>query len=440
MKLRALFRTLFASPAYAAMVIVTLALGLAAVSITFAVVDTVLLRPLPFARSDRLVTISQKIPYFGSSPTVDTADEFESWRSSGLFESAALIDTAEYTLEGSGHPERIYGASVTEDFFRVFGVQPILGRGFDSDDATPGHNNDVVVLSHQLWLRRFGGDRRLIGKSMLLSGRLMTVIGVMPSGFDFPRLADVSTIMNWAPEQAEFWVPFVITPQTIEAGNFNYYVLGRLRDGVTFERAASRFRASAVHLFQEKEVKYPAYRQVIEQMLGSLVVYVTPLRDAMAWGVRDVLWLLLAAVGLLLILVLFNLGNLLLTRNASQLHAYAVRQALGASRWQLFRQSFFEQVVLVGVASALAIVLMAMGHFRCPRIERKSPAAPIRAAAQSWSDCVVAGDGVGDRGGIRCLVSINSFGCCTQPFIAVAGSLIDERPPDQPSQIVSHGG
>jgi putative ABC transport system permease protein len=183
----------------------------------------------------------------------------------------------------------------------------------------------------------------------------------MPAGFDFPRLADVSMIMNWAPEQAEFWVPFVIGPKLLEQGSFNFYALGRLRDGVTFERAAAQFRATAVHLFKEKEVKYPEYKSVIEQMLGTFVVYVTPLKETMAWGIRDVLWMLLAAVGLVLVLVLFNLGNLLLTRNAQRLREYTVRQALGASRWQLFRQGLLEQTVLVCLASALAMLLTAWG-------------------------------------------------------------------------------
>ncbi len=361
MKHRQIFRSLLASPGYSVMAIFTLALGLAAVGLTFAVVDTVLLRPLPFAKSDRIVTISQRIPFFGSSPTVVTADEFLAWKKTGLLESAALVDTAEYTLEGQGRPERIYGASVTPEFFHVFGLRPFIGRGMTAEDATEGHGN-VIVLSHRLWARRFRSDRNLVGKTIRLSGSApVTVIGVMPAGFDFPRLADVSTIMNWAPERAEFWVPFVITPKLLEQGNFNFYGLGRLRDGVTSKRAAAQFRVSMVDLFRAKEIKYPSYKNMIEQMLPKSTVYVMPLRESMAWGIRDVLWMLLAAVGLLLILVLFNLGNLLLTRNMQRLREYTVRQAMGASRWQLFRQSFVEQMALVGVAAAVAAVLMAWG-------------------------------------------------------------------------------
>ncbi len=354
------WRNLRKAPAFSLIAIGSLALGLTAVGLMFAVVNTVLLRPLPFAKSDRIVTISQKIPLLSSSPAVVTADEFQLWEQAGLFESAALIDTAAYTLDREGHPERIYGASVTPDFFRVFGLQPIVGRGFSAGDAIEGRSH-VIVLSHQLWVRDFARDPGVIGKTILLSGTPMTVIGVMPAGFDFPRLADVSQIMNWAPEQAEFWTPFVITSKTIEDGNFNYYALGRLREGVTAARAAARMLPIAVHLFKEKEIKYPQYKSIIEQMLGSLIVYGTPLQDTMAWGIRDVLWMLLAAVALLWMLVLFNLGNLLLTRNAHRVREYMVRQALGASRWQLSRQNLFEQTALVGSASAIAVVLILWG-------------------------------------------------------------------------------
>lgn len=353
-------RNLRKAPAFSLIAILSLALGLAAVGVMFAVVDTILLRPLPFAESGRIVTISQKVPFLRSSPTVVTADEFQRWQRSGLFQSAALIDTSAYTFEENGRSERIYGASVTPDFFRVFGLQPIAGRGFSADDATEGRSH-VIVLSHQLWARDFASDRQIIGKTIHLSGTAMTVIGVMPAGFNFPRLADVSQIMNWAPERTEFWQPFVITPKIVEGGNFNYYALGRLRDGVTTQRAAAQMLPIAVHLFKEKEIQYPQYKSVIEQMLASLVVYVTPLRDTMGWGIHDVLWMLLTAVAFLLALVLFNLGNLLLTRNAHRIRENTVRQALGASRGQLFRQNLFEQTTLVGLSAMLAASLLALG-------------------------------------------------------------------------------
>jgi hypothetical protein len=293
------------------MAVVTLAIGLTAVTTTFSVVRTVLLRELPFANADRIVTVSQTIPFLGAGPRVSTIEEFQRWQNSGLFESAAAFDSCEYTLEGNGRPERIYGAIVTPDFFRVFNVHPLLGRSLVSDDAAAGRDN-VVVLSHQLWARRFASDPGVVGKKILLSGAPATVIGVMPPGFDFPRLADVSTIMSWAPEQAEFWTSLQVTPKMLDQGDFNYYVLGRLRPGVTAQRAAQALQAIAVRSFREGEVKQPAYRDILEQLIRVFSVNVTPLRDSMSARVREVLWMLFGAVAFLFILVLFNPSNLLL--------------------------------------------------------------------------------------------------------------------------------
>lgn len=357
------------------MAVITLAIGLTAVTTTFSVVRTVLLRELPFADADRIVTVSQTIPFLGAGPRVSTIEEFQRWQNSGLFESVAAFDGAEYTLEANGRPERIYGASVTPDFFRVFNVHPLLGRGLVSDDAAAGHDN-VVVLSHQLWARRFASDPGVVGKKTLLSGAPATVIGVMPPRFDFPRLADVSTIMTWAPEQAEFWTPLQVTPKMLDEGNFNYYVLGRLRPGVTAQRATQELKAIAVRIFRAGEVKQPAYRDILEQLIRVFSVDVTPLRDSMSARVREVLWMLFGAVAFLFILVLFNLSNLLLTQNTHRVREYMVHRALGASRWQLFRQSFLEQVALVGAATVLGVLLTswcvdgirAIGANRLPRL------------------------------------------------------------------------
>ncbi len=267
-------RNLSANRTHTFTVVLTLALGLAAVSTIFAVVETVLLRPLAFPRSERIFTISQNLPALASGPCVVTLREVQQWEKSGLFEHAAALDTAERTLLGLAQAERLYGAQVTADFFRVFGVQPFLGRGFRVEDATPGHDN-VMVLSHQLWMRSFGGDRSIIGKPVRMSEGPMTVIGVMPPRFDFPRVVDVRAIMHWAPEQAEFWIPLTITQGALDEGNFNYYVLGRLRDGVSPQRASNQLLAGAVEVFREQQVKQPAFRDVIEQrIIAALAVYV----------------------------------------------------------------------------------------------------------------------------------------------------------------------
>ncbi|MGO8788723.1 MAG: ADOP family duplicated permease [Terriglobia bacterium] len=353
-------RQLRRSFGFTAVAVLTLALGLAAVNTIFAVVETVLLRPLDYPHSERIFSISQAMPTLGSGPTVVTLREFQRWEKTGLFEHAAAMDTTEHTLLGSAHPERLLGVRVTPDFFRVFGVQPFLGRGFVAGDATPGHDN-VMVLSYRVWRGSFGGDPGVVGKPVRMSEGPMTVIGVMPPRFDFPRLADVRTIMFWAPERTDFWTPLAITERLVGEGNFNYYMLGRLRDGVTPQRASEQFRAGAIQIFRDEEVKEPADRSELEQIIASLAVYVVPLRDSMAWGVGETLWMLLAAVGLLLALVLFNLGNLLLTRNTNRFREFVVREALGATHRQLFRQSFIEQMLLVAGAAVISLGLAEWG-------------------------------------------------------------------------------
>ena len=239
--LRQGFRQLRRNPGFTAVAVLTLALGLAAVSTIFAVVETVLLRPLDYPHSERIFSISQAMPGSGPGPRSSLYGEFQRWEKTGLFEHAAAMDTAEHTFLGSGHPERLLGVRVTPDFFRVFGVQPFLGRGFVAGDATPGHDN-VIVLSYRLWMGSFGGDPGVVGKSVRMSEGPMTVIGVMPPRFDFPRLADVRTIMFWAPEQTDFWTPLAITEGLVEEDNFNYYMLGRLAG---WGHAAARLRGSS---------------------------------------------------------------------------------------------------------------------------------------------------------------------------------------------------
>jgi putative ABC transport system permease protein len=201
--LRYALRTLQTSWGFAALFVLTLSLGLAGLATMFSVVNSVILRPLPFKHADRLVTITQTVPFLGSGPSVCTIDEFQRWQKSGLLDAAAAINTTELTLTGRDRAELLFGVKVTPDFFRVFGIQPLLGRGLLPQDAAAGHEN-VIVLSHELWARRFGSDPNIVGTSIHFNGATMTVIGVMPPRFDFPRLADVGAIMHWAPEKPNF--------------------------------------------------------------------------------------------------------------------------------------------------------------------------------------------------------------------------------------------
>jgi putative ABC transport system permease protein len=350
------WRQLLKNPGFTAVAVVTLALGLAAVNTIFAVVETVLLRPLSFPHSEQLVVVSQILPAFSPDPSVADLGEFQRWERSGLFQHAAAVGTEDYTLLEPGRAEQLDGVRVTPDFFHVFEVQPFLGRGLLAEDATPGHDH-VMVLSYRLWMRAFGGDPNVVGRPIRIADGLMTVVGVMPPRFDFPRLADVRTIMSWAPEQTDCWTPLTITEKLIEQGNFNYFVIGRLKPGVTPQRAAEQFQASAIEVFRDDEVRQPSYRRQFEQIISSLRVYVVPLRDSMSWGIREGIWMLLTAVGLLLVLVLFNLGNLLVTRHVGRVREFVLRETLGATRWQAIRQSIAEQFLLVAGAALLSFPL-----------------------------------------------------------------------------------
>ncbi len=360
---------------FATLFVLTLGLGLAGVNTIFSVLNTVILRPLPFKHADRLVTITETVPFMGSGPQICTLDEFQRWQKSSLLDDTAAINTMDLILTGRDRAELLSGARVTPDFFRVFGISPLLGRGFVPEDATLGHEQ-VIVLSHQLWARRFGSDPAIVGKSIQFSGATMTVIGVAPPRFDFPRLADVGAVMRFAPEQTEFWTPLVITQKMIDQNNYSYYLVGRVHAGVLASRAAAEFKVSAIQSLHYIVEKNPQYREPLEHLAKIIAVQVTPLSESMAWGVRNALWMLLAAVALLLLLVLFNLGNLLVTRNANRLREYAIRQALGGSRWQLFRQALIEQGILIALASVLSLslsiwaidLIRRIGAARVPRL------------------------------------------------------------------------
>lgn len=349
-------RNLRTSWRFATLFVLTLALGLGGVNTIFSVINAVVLRPLPFKRADRLVTITETVPFLGSGPQICTLDEFQRWQKSGLLDNAAAINTTDLILTGRDRAELLSGARVTADFFRVFGVSPLLGRDFLPEDAMVGHEQ-VIILSHELWARRFSNDPAIVGRSIQFSGVSMTVIGVAPPRFDFPRLADVGVAMHFAPKQTDFWTPLVITQKMIDQNNYSYYLIGRLHPGTLAARAAAAFKVSAIESLHYIVERNPQYREPLEHLAKTIAIQVTPLRESMAWGFQNALWILFAAVALLLLLVLFNLGNLLVTRNANRLREYAIRQALGGSRWQLFRQELIEQAILIALASFLSLGL-----------------------------------------------------------------------------------
>jgi putative ABC transport system permease protein len=359
-ELRFALRGLRKSPAFTAAAAATLAIGLAAATIMFGIVNAVLLRPLPYQDANRILTVSQIIPFFAPEPGVVTLREYLSWKASGVLGRCAALDTARFALLGAGSPEQIDGMQVTADFFRLLAVEPILGRDFNAREDSPG-TAPVVMLSHRLWARKFHSDPAIVGKAVHLGDNLRTVIGVMPIGFDFPRHADLAGLMSWAPEETEFWIPFQFTQAMVEQGNFNYLVLGRLAEGVPLERAHQRLQAITRHIYEEMAREHSEFGDLIRRNLPGITAHLEPLSATMTKGIRPALWILFGAVALLVMLIYANLANLFLTRNAGRLRELAIRQALGASRRQIFEERVLEGAAFGLLAVALGWLLAVWG-------------------------------------------------------------------------------
>ena len=219
-------RQLRGAPAFTVVVVLTLALGIGATSAIFSVVNGVLLRPLPYADPDALVRVHEVVPQYGRFSVAPAT--FLDWRSqAAVFERIAAYDTGSATYSDATGPERIPSALVSWDLLQLLGVAPAFGRAFTAEDGSPGAGQ-VIVLSHGMWQRRFGGDRGVIGRSITLSGTPATIVGVMPPGFSFPS------------REAEFWTPLAIDPSKASRGAHFLSVIARLRPGVSREAAASR--------------------------------------------------------------------------------------------------------------------------------------------------------------------------------------------------------
>ncbi len=353
-------RMLRKSPGFTVAVVLTLAIGLAAATLMFSVVNAILLRPLPFTDSGRILCVSRTIPFFGPGRQPVTLDEYLRWRKTGIFSHLAALDTEQFTLLGAGTPELVEGVAVTPDFFRVFSIQPRLGRDFRPHENAPVAQ-PVVMLSHQLWARKFHSDPGIVGKTIHLGDDLRLVIGVMPEGFEFPRHADIAAAMDWAPQETEFWIPLQVTEKEVQEENFNYLVLGRLAPGVPRTRAQQELQTITRQIFKEMAESHPQVSDLIRAQLPRIMVHAEPLQQAMTSDVRSTMWILFAAVAVLLLLVYANVASLFLSRNAARTREFAIRQALGASGRRIFRLTLLESGVFAAAAAAIGLLLAVWG-------------------------------------------------------------------------------
>jgi putative ABC transport system permease protein len=372
--LRLTLRNLLKQPGYAVAVVVTLALAIGANSAIFSVVRAVLLRPLPIAAADDLVVCWDADPSRNVAVVELSYRNFQDWAAGNhSFSASAAMGSSNWTmvLDGQGEPARVAYTGVTASFFDTLGARPLLGRTFVPEDDLP-NAPPVVVLSHVAWTRRFGANPGIVGTTIRLDARSHTIVGVMPNGFDFPR-------------GAEFWMP-VVPGLAASSARWRVdalkdvgvlFVIGRMREGVTPQLASQDLNLLAGRL---QATEPPAQR------FGSSVV-VTPLLDYLLGPVRKALWLLFAAVGVLLLIACANVSGLLLTRVSLRRREHAIRLALGATRARIGRLWMLETLVLSiagGAAGllasrAIADAIVTLGPDDVPRLADVSIDAPVMA-------------------------------------------------------------
>jgi putative ABC transport system permease protein len=331
-------RMLYKNPGFTLIAVLTLALGIGANTTIFSVVNAVWLRPLPYPEAEQLVLLGHRNTKREGNFELAPAGFFDLRRQSKSFAQIAVHSSHDFNLTGTGEPERLQGQIVSAALFSLLKVSPFAGRVFAEEDDREGAPR-VVLLSYELWQRRFGAEAGIIGKTLTFDDRSYTVIGVMPPGFEFPT------------KGTELWAPIPFNANAVnDRGAFFLSGIARLNPGVTIEQAQTELDVIARNLAQA----YP-------QSNTDLGFSVVSLHESLVSGFKQALLVLLGAVLFVLLIACVNVANLLLARGAAREKELAVRAALGAGRWRLLRQLLTESMLLGLAGGALGLLLAAWG-------------------------------------------------------------------------------